>query len=116
MVSLHCPLTDDTREIINKDSLSLFKPGAFLINCARGPVINESAVRAALDSGLLGGYGADVVCVEPMLEDNPLKGAPHCVITPHIAWSPVETRSRLIDMAAANLKAFLDGNPVNTVT
>lgn len=115
VVSLHCPLTEDTREIINGDSLSLFKPGTILINCARGPVVNESAVRNALDTGLLGGYGADVVCVEPMLEDNPLKGAPNCVITPHIAWTPVETRLRLIDMAAANLKAFLDGNPVNKV-
>ena len=116
VVSLHCPLTDDTREIINKDSLSLFKPGTFLINCARGPVINEAAVRDALESGLLGGYGADVVCTEPMLPGNPLLGAPNCVITPHIAWTPVETRLRLIDMAAANLKAFMDGSPVNTVT
>lgn len=116
VVSLHCPLTDDTREMINKDSLCLFRPGTFLINCARGPVINEPAVREALDSGLLGGYGADVICVEPMLENNPLLGAPNCVITPHIAWTPVETRLRLIDMAAANIKAFLDGSPINTVT
>ena len=115
VVSLHCPLTDGTREIINRDSLALFKPGAFLINCARGPVVDESAVREALDSGLLGGYGADVVCVEPMLADNPLLGAPNCVITPHIAWTPVETRIRLIDMAAENLRAFLAGNPVNKV-
>lgn len=116
VVSLHCPLTDDTREIINSDSLKLFKPGAFLINCARGPVINESAVREALDSGLLGGYGTDVVCVEPMLESNPLLGAPNCVITPHIAWTPVETRIRLIDVAAGNLKAFMDGEPKNVVS
>ena len=115
VVSLHCPLTDDTREIINAESLKLFKRGAFLINCARGPVINEADVRAALDSGVLGGYGADVVCVEPMLETNPLLGAPNCVITPHIAWTPVETRIRLIDMAAANLKAFMEGNPINKV-
>ncbi len=115
VVSLHCPLTDDTREIINSKSLKLFKRGAFLINCARGPVINEADVRAALDSGVLGGYGADVVCVEPMLETNPLLGAPNCVITPHIAWTPVETRIRLIDMAAANLKAFMEGNPINKV-
>ena len=114
-VSLHCPLTEDTREIINKDSLSWFKKGGFLINCARGPVVNESDVRAALDCGILGGYGADVVCVEPMLEDNPLLGAPNCVITPHIAWTPVETRIRLIDMAAENLKAFLSGKPINQV-
>ena len=116
VVSLHCPLNEETREIINRDSLALFRPGAFLINCARGPVVNESAVREALDSGLLGGYGADVVCTEPMLEDNPLKGAPNCVITPHIAWTPVETRIRLIRMAADNLRAFMAGSPVNTVT
>lgn len=115
VVSLHCPLTEDTREIINSNSLKLFKPGAFLINCARGPVVNETAVREALDSGLLGGYGADVVCVEPMLENNPLLGAPHCVITPHIAWTPVETRIRLIDAAAENLKAFINGEKKNVV-
>ena len=115
VVSLHCPLTEDTREIINRDSLGWFKQGALLINCARGPVINESDVRTALDNGVLGGYGCDVVCVEPMLETNPLLGAPNCVITPHIAWTPVETRLRLIDMAADNLKAFLDGSPINQV-
>lgn len=115
VVSLHCPLTEDTREIINKDSLAWFNRGTILINCARGPVINESDVREALDNGVLGGYGCDVVCVEPMLETNPLLGAPNCVITPHIAWTPVETRLRLIDMAADNLKAFMDGKPVNQV-
>jgi len=115
VVSLHCPLTEDTREIINNNSLAWFNKGAFLLNCARGPVVNEADVRAALDSGLLGGYGADVVSVEPMLETNPLLGAPNCVITPHIAWSPVETRIRLIDMAADNLQAFLDGKPINQV-
>ena len=115
VVSLHCPLTDDTREIINSDSLGLFRRGAILLNCARGPVVNENAVREALDSGLLGGYGCDVVCVEPMLPSNPLLGAPNCVITPHIAWTPVETRIRLIDAAAENLKAFLDGTPINKV-
>ena len=115
VVSLHCPLTSETREIINKDSLKLFKPGAMLLNVARGPVVNEAAVREALDSGLLAGYGTDVVCVEPMRTDNPLLGAPNCVITPHIAWTPVETRIRLIDMAAENLKAFLEGNPINKV-
>ena len=115
VVSLHCPLTDDTREIINKDTLACFKKGAILLNCARGPVVNEADIREALESGRLGGYGADVVNVEPMLENNPLLGAPNCVITPHIAWTPVETRIRLIDMAAQNLKAFIDGNPVNKV-
>ena len=115
VVSLHCPLTVDTREIINKNTLSLFNRGTLLLNVARGPVINETDVRDALDSGLLGGYGCDVVCVEPMLESNPLLGAPNCVITPHTAWTPVETRIRLIDVAADNLKAFLDGKPINQV-
>lgn len=115
VVSLHCPLNEETREIVNSTSLKSFKKGAFLINCARGPVINESDVRDALDCGLLAGYGADVVSVEPMKEDNPLLGAPNCIITPHIAWTPVETRIRLIRMAADNLKAFLDGSPVNKV-
>ena len=95
--------------------MALFKKGALLINCARGPVVNEADVREALDSGLLGGYGTDVVCVEPMLPDNPLLGAPNCVITPHIAWTPVETRIRLIDMAASNLEAFMNGKPINVV-
>ena len=115
VVSLHCPLTDDTREIINRNTLSWFNHGTLLLNVARGPVINEADVRAALDSGVLGGFGCDVVCVEPMLENNPLLGAPNCVITPHIAWTPVETRIRLIDMAAANLKAFMEGKPINKV-
>lgn len=115
VVSLHCPLNEETREIVNSTSLKSFKKGAFLINCARGPVINESDVRDALDCGLLAGYGADVVSVEPMKEDNPLLGAPNCIITPHIAWTPVETRIRLIRMAADNLKAFLDGSPINKV-
>ena len=115
VISVHCPLTPETRELINKDRLASMKKGAFLINCARGPVVDEKAVREALDSGILGGYGADVVSVEPMLPDNPLLGAPNCVITPHIAWAPKETRIRLIDAAADNLDAFLKGSPVNVV-
>ena len=93
----------------------MFNRGTLLLNVARGPVVNEADVREALDSGLLGGFGCDVVCVEPMLETNPLLGAPNCVITPHTAWTPVETRIRLIDAAADNLEAFLNGNPVNQV-
>ena len=115
VISVHCPLTPETKDLINKERLSSMKNGAFLINCARGPVIDEKAVREALDSGKLGGYGADVVSIEPMLPDNPLLGAPNCVITPHIAWAPKETRIRLIDMAADNLAAFLKGSPVNVV-
>ena len=115
VISVHCPLTSDTKDLINKERLASMKKGAFLINCARGPVVDEKAVREALDSGILGGYGADVVSVEPMLHDNPLLGAPNCVITPHIAWAPRETRIRLIDAAAENLDAFLKGNPINVV-
>ena len=115
VISVHCPLTSDTKDLINKERLASMKKGAFLINCARGPVVDEKAVREALDSGILGGYGADVVSVEPMLHDNPLLGAPNCVITPHIAWAPRETRIRLIDAAADNLDAFLKGSPINVV-
>ena len=115
VISVHCPLTPETKHLISKEHLASVKRGALLINCARGPVIDEKAVREALDTGLLGGYGADVVSVEPMLPDNPLLGAPNCVITPHIAWAPKETRIRLIEAAADNLDAFLKGNPVNVV-
>ena len=115
VISVHCPLTPETKNLISKERLSFVKKGAFLINCARGPVVDENAVREALDSGILGGYGADVVSVEPMLPGNPLLGAPNCVITPHIAWAAKETRIRLIDAAAENLGAFLNGKPVNVV-
>ena len=115
VISVHCPLTPETKNLISKERLASVKKGAFLINCARGPVVDENAVREALDSGLLGGYGADVVSVEPMLADNPLLGAPNCIITPHIAWAAKETRIRLIDAAADNLDAFLKGSPINVV-
>ena len=91
------------------------KDGAILLNCSRGPVIDESAVRSALDSGKLSGFGADVVSVEPMRSDNPLLGAPNTYITPHIAWAPVETRIRLIQAAADNIGAFLKGERLNRV-
>ena len=115
VISVHCPLTAETKGLISRERLASMKRGALLINCARGPVVDEKAVREALDSGLLGGYGADVVAVEPMLPDNPLLGAPNCVITPHIAWAAKETRVRLIEAAAGNLDAFLNGSPVNVV-
>ena len=86
-----------------------------LINAARGPLIVESDVRDALVSGRLAGFAADVVSVEPMLPDNPLLDAPNCIITPHTAWAPKETRERLISAAAENIRAFLSGAPVNKV-
>ena len=115
IVTLHCPLTNETHEIINKDTLSLLKKTALLINCARGPLVNENDVAAALKNGTLAGYAADVVTVEPMREDNPLLGCPNCNLTPHIAWAPTETRIRLIDMAAANLKSFMEGGTLNRI-
>lgn len=115
VVTLHCPLTPETNALINEERLSVMKDGAILLNCSRGPVIDEAAVRAALDSGKLSGFGADVVSVEPMRSDNPLLGAPNTYITPHIAWAPVETRIRLIQAAADNIGAFLKGERLNRV-
>lgn len=115
ILSLHCPLNRSTREIINASSLAKMKEGALLINTGRGPLVNEADVAEALRSGHLGGYGADVMCQEPPAEDNPLFSAPNAYITPHIAWATFEARKRLIAIAVGNVKAFIDGNPVNVV-
>lgn len=114
-VSLHCPLFPENTGMINSERLALMKNGAFLLNTARGPLIDETAVAQALKSGRLGGAALDVVSVEPIREDNPLLGAPNCLITPHIAWAAKESRARLMDIATENLRAFLDGRPVNVV-
>lgn len=116
IISIHCPLTDKTKDLINKDALSKMKKGAILINTSRGPVVNEQAVRDALENGTLGGFACDVISVEPMTKENPLRGAPNCVITPHVAWAAKETRTRLMNIATQNLKAFVDGNPMNVVS
>ena len=115
ILSLHCPLNRSTREMINASSLAKMKEGALLINTGRGPLVNEADVAEALRSGHLGGYGADVMCQEPPAEDNPLFSAPSAYITPHIAWATFEARKRLIAIAVGNVKAFIDGNPVNVV-
>lgn len=115
ILSLHCPLNRSTREIINASSLAKMKEGALLINTGRGPLVNEADVAEALRSGHLGGYGSDVMCQEPPAEDNPLFSAPNAYITPHIAWATFEARKRLIAIAVGNVKAFIDGNPVNVV-
>ena len=115
ILSLHCPLNRSTREMINASSLAKMKEGALLINTGRGPLVNEADVAEALRSGHLGGYGADVMCQEPPAEDNPLFSAPNACITPHIAWATFEARKRLIAIAVGNVKAFIDGNPVNVV-
>ena len=109
VITLHCPLTEETRNLINKDVLADMKDGVFIINAARGPLVNEADMAQALKSGKVAGFGCDVVSVEPMEEDNPLLTSPNTVITPHIAWAPKETRSRLIEAAAANLKLYTGG-------
>ena len=116
VVSLHCPLLESTREIINRDSLAQMKPGAILINTSRGPLVNESDLAAALASGHLAAAAVDVVSSEPIHADNPLLGAPNILITPHIAWAPKESRARLLEIAVGNLQAWLQGSPNNEVT
>ena len=115
ILTLHCPLTDRTREMINEQTIAKMKKGAILINTGRGPLVNEGDVAKALNNGQLGGYGADVMCQEPPRKDNPLFKAPNAFITPHIAWATDEARSRLLNIAVANVKAFAEGNPVNVV-
>ena len=112
ILSLHCPLTPATSRIIDGGATEKMKDGATLINTARGGLLDEFAVRRALDIGKLAGAGLDVVDVEPMKADNPLLNAPNCIITPHIAWAPRETRQRLVDTAAENLRKFIEGEKV----
>lgn len=115
VITLHCPLTPSTREIINKESIKKMRRGAILINTGRGPLVNEADVAEALQEGQLEAYGADVMCSEPPAADNPLFAQPNAYITPHIAWATVEARERLMAIAVSNLKAFVSGNPVNVV-
>lgn len=115
VVSMHCPLFPENTRMINARRLAMMKRGAFLLNTARGPLIDEEAVAEALKSGTLGGAALDVVSVEPIKADNPLLGAPNCLITPHIAWAAKESRARLMDIAVENLRGFLNGKPVNVV-
>jgi len=115
IISLHCPLTSETKEMINKKNISKMKKSAFLINTSRGPLIKEEDLAIALNDGRLGGAGLDVLQLEPPKEDNPLLKAKNCIITPHIAWSAFEARKRLIKMTADNIKAFLNHKPINVV-
>lgn len=114
-ISLHAPLTEQTNKIINKNALKLMKPTAFLINTARGGLVDETELSHFLNSKKIAGYACDVVSEEPMHEKNPLLGAKNCIITPHVAWAPFETRKRLQQIALNNLKCWLDGHPVNVV-
>ena len=115
VVSLHCPLTDTTREMINSESIAKMRNGAILINTGRGPLVNEANVADALASGKLGAYCADVLSTEPPSPSNPLIGASNAFITPHIAWATLEARLRLMDIAVRNITSFLEGSPTNVV-
>ena len=115
IVSLHCPLTAENRHMINKDTLAMMKTGAILLNTARGPLIDEQALYDALSSGKLRFAAADVAVTEPMHIDSLLLKCPNCILTPHMAWAPVESRQRILDCTVASIRAFLAGTPENTV-
>jgi len=114
-ISLHCPLFAENTKMVNAEFISKMKDGSFLINTARGGLLDEQAVADALTSGKLAGAAVDVVTEEPMKEYNPLLTAPNCIITPHIAWAPKESRQRLLDCCVENIRAFLQGTPQNVV-
>ena len=116
IVSLHCPLTPDTKELVNAARLATMRRTAFLINTARGGLVNEGDLAAALDAGTIAGAGLDVLTVEPPAASNPLLKAKNCVITPHIAWATRNARRRLIAATVGNVRAFLGGAPRNVVT
>ena len=115
VISLHCKLTEETKNLINKDTIAKMKDGVILINTARGQAINEADVAEALKSGKMGGAGIDAVTREPIAADNPLLTAPNCVITPHIGWTTKEARGRLIDITYDNIKNYAEGTPINVV-
>jgi glycerate dehydrogenase len=114
-VSINCPLSDDNKGFVNRELISKMKQTALLVNTGRGPLINEPDLAGALNNGTIAGASLDVLSTEPPAADNPLLEAKNCIITPHIAWATFEARSRLMDIAAENLKAFIKGEPVNVV-
>ena len=115
VISLHCPLFEETKGIINKDNIQKMKDGVMIINTGRGPLIVEEDLANALNSGKVAGAGLDVLAQEPPKADNPLLTAKNCIITPHIAWAPREARSRLMTIAVDNLKKFMAGESQNVV-
>ncbi len=116
VLSLHCPLTQATRRLVDARRLGTMKPTAILINTGRGPLVDEAALADALHTGKLRGAGLDVLSQEPPPEDHPLLTAPNCLITPHLAWASVEARRRLLEQSVENVAAFLSGRPKNLVT
>lgn len=115
-VSLHCPLTENTKHMINKETLSLMKPSAFIINTARGALIDEKALIEALKNGTIAGAGLDVQENEPPEKNNPLYIMDNVILTPHMGWKGLETRKRLVSILADNIKKFIEGNPINVVS
>ena len=115
VVSLHCPLTPDTKEMVNAERLKLMKPHAILVNTGRGPLVNEQDLADALNEGRIAAAGLDVLSIEPSVQDNPLLSAKNCFITPHIAWATKEARTRLMNIAVGNLKAYQEGHIINNV-
>lgn len=115
VISLHCPLFESTKGIINKDNIAKMKDGVMLINTSRGPLIVEEDLKVALESGKIAGAACDVISTEPIQNDNVLLDAPNIIITPHIAWAPRESRKRLLDIAVNNLAEFIKGNTINAV-
>ena len=115
VLSLHCPLTPETTGLVNRKTLSLMKPTAYLINTSRGQVIREQDLAEALNGGKLSGAAMDVLCEEPPEKGNPLTHCEKCVITPHISWAAKESRDRLLHTVCDNVEAFLKGTPQNQV-
>ena len=115
-VSMHCPLTESTKHMINKESLSLMKPSAFIINTSRGALIDETALIEALENGTIAGAGLDVQETEPPEETSPLYTMDQVLLTPHMGWKGLETRQRLVSILADNIKQFMEGNPINVVS
>ncbi len=115
-VTLHCPLTGQTRGLVNAQRLASMKPSAFLINTSRGPLVDEPALAGALEAGTLAGAALDVLSAEPPPPDHPLLSAPHCILTPHIGWATTAARRRLMEIVVTNVRRFLEGHPQNVVS
>ena len=115
VITLHCPLNEQTKELINKDTIAKMKKSVYLVNTSRGGVINEADLADALNSGRIAGAGIDVLTLEPMQENCALRSCKNCTITPHIAWAPKQTRERLLKIVADNIKCYIDSNPQNVV-
>ena len=115
-ITLHVPLTDETNQIINSNSISQMKDGVYIINTARGGLVNELDIKEGLLSGKIAGYAADVVANEPMNENCPLLNAKNCILTPHIAWAPLETRTRLLNVALENFCSWLNNSPKSKIS